>query len=89
MFHWLQSRVYRRHCRNQQERRNICTQLRFHKAEGVFFGEGFESRGEDCITIGEGTHFDKHCVVSSWKMVGNAVTITIGEGCDFGMYRHQ
>lgn len=64
---------------------------KFRQANGVFFGDDMDIRGEECISIGAGTHFGKHCILSAWtKTCGGTYTpeIFIGENCDFGMYNH-
>lgn len=64
---------------------------KFRQADGVVFGSDMETRGEECISIGAGTHFGKGCILSAWtKTCEGEYTpeIIIGENCDFGMYNH-
>jgi len=64
---------------------------KFKKADGVVFGVGMETLGEECISISSGTHFGKGCILSAWTKTCEGTyspEIEIGEGCDFGMYNH-
>jgi acetyltransferase-like isoleucine patch superfamily enzyme len=64
----------------------------FPKAKGVFFPTDLTSLGEDCISIGEGTHIGEHCILTAWKSTCAGgdfhPEITIGNNCSFGEYNH-
>ena len=68
------------------------TAMRFTNAKGVFFPTDLSSLGEDCISIGEGTHIGEHCVLTAWKTTCAGgdfhPEIVIGKNCDFGAWNH-
>lgn len=64
----------------------------FPHAKGVFFPTDLTSLGEDCITIGEGTHIGEHCILTAWKTTCTGgdfhPELVIGNNCSFGEYNH-
>ena len=66
--------------------------LMFKNAPGVIFPRDLRFIGEDCITIGEGTHIGEHCILSAWKTTCAGgdfhPDIKIGTNCDIGEYNH-
>ena len=64
----------------------------FPKAKSVFFPTDLTSLGEDCISIGDGTHIGEHCILTAWKSTCAGgdfhPEIIIGRNCCIGEYNH-
>ena len=91
-YRWRKTWLYH-HCENghnfiRQQR----TAMLFKRAPGVFFPKDLTSLGEDCISIGEGTHIGEHCILTAWKTTCAGgdfhPEIIIGNGCSIGEYNH-
>lgn len=91
-FRWRKSWLYHHHVNGVDFIRKYRNARLFANAKGVFFPADLTSLGEDCITIGEGTHIGEHCVLTAWKTTcaGGVFhpEIVIGKNCDFGMWNH-
>lgn len=91
-FCWRKSWLYHHHENGVNFIRQQRTAMMFANAKSVFFPTDLSSRGEDCITIGEGTHIAEHCVLTAWKKTCAGgdfhPEIVIGKNCDFGMWNH-
>ena len=85
---WLCKHIARNRDYIYQER----LRKKFRKAEGVFFPKDLTSLGEDCITIGMGTHMGEHGILTAWKKTCAGgdfhPEIVIGQNCSFGEYNH-
>ena len=68
----------------------ICRE--FKKADNVHIKSSMTIIGGKYISIGENTHFDKECVLTSYDHTLDGTTFTpeiqIGTGCDFGAWNH-
>lgn len=66
--------------------------IKFKAAIGVSFQKPIFTIGEDCISVGEGTLFQRYAVLTAWKNVGvdkdSTPQIIIGRDCIFGEYNH-
>lgn len=85
---WLANHIKGNHAAIQCQR----VAQRFPNAKGVFFPKDLTSLGEDCISIGDGTHIAEHCVLTAWKTTCAGgdfhPEIVIGKNCDFGAWNH-
>ena len=91
-YRWRKTWLYHHHENGQNFIRQQHTAMLFKHAQGVFFPKDLTSLGEECITIGEGTHIGEQCILTAWKSTcagGNFhPEILIGKGCCFGEYNH-
>lgn len=91
-FRWRQTWLHNHLEGNKRFIRQQRIERLFPKAKGVFFPTDLTSLGEDCITIGEGTHIGEHCILTAWKTTCAGgdfhPEIVIGKDCCFGEYNH-
>lgn len=89
---WRKTWLYHHHENGQNFIRQQRTAMLFKHAQGVFFPKDLTSLGEDCISIGEGTHIGEHCILTAWKTTCAGgdfhPEIVIGKDCSIGEYNH-
>ena len=89
---WRRTWLYHHYENGRNFIRQQRTAMLFKHAQDVFFPKDLTSLGEDCISIGEGTHIGEHCILTAWKTTCAGgdfhPEIFIGKGCCFGEYNH-
>lgn len=90
--YWYRTRFYRHIQSNKRYIRNKLITQRFASAANVSFPMDFTTLGEDCISIGTGTTFGEHSILTAWKSTSagenRTPEIEIGDNCCFGEYNH-